>query len=61
MTRVQELGRLCRYPAISRTDTVQLPITCSEGSGSLSDQLAFAFRSAMGAGEPVELKYENCL
>ena len=61
MTRVQELGRLCRYPAVSQTDTVQLPTTCPEGSGSLSEQLAVAFGFAMGADQPVELDLQNCL
>ena len=60
MTRVQELGRLCRYPGVSQTepDTVTLTAVSASRDGDVQAQIDQAFSFACG-GE-VKLELQKC-
>ncbi len=57
MTRVQELGRLCRYPGVSSTDTVTLPlVNDSRSTADVQQQLNVALSFACGR----QLDWDTC-
>lgn len=59
MTRVQELGRLCRYPTI---DSRERLVSSSSSSADFERQLeaAFSFAASSPHGSPVRLNIHIC-